>query len=179
MRIGSVRASTQPGTVIVLAGPKGVGKSWVAELLAARLDIYHVDPDPLIAEWRNQGSEPDPHDGWLSQVRDAVVSALREHPAISVEMTGAWESDYKLCVQLEKLGHRVIHTSLIAPEEETISRLQLRRGGRDSTTELEARAIFKSAVARGQNEEWDAVVDMSGPPDAGRIFETYASLLRR
>jgi hypothetical protein len=171
--------SVPAGTVIVLAGPKGVGKSWGAGILAASFDVYHVDPDPLILEWSNLGGEPDPQDGWLSQIRDAVVSALREHPAVSVEMTGAWESDYKLCDQLEKLGHRVIRTSRIAPVDETIDRVQLRTGGWVPTTELEARAIFKSAAARGQNEEWDAVVDTSGPPDAGRIIETYVSLLRR
>jgi hypothetical protein len=33
------------GTVLALAGPKRVGKSWLAESLATLLDIHHLDPD--------------------------------------------------------------------------------------------------------------------------------------
>jgi adenylate kinase family enzyme len=45
---------------IILYGPKGSGKSRIAQMLAQRLGVHHVDPDTLILELLAQGFEPDP-----------------------------------------------------------------------------------------------------------------------
>jgi 2-phosphoglycerate kinase len=49
---------------IILYGPKGSGKSRIAQMLAQRLGVHHVDPDTLILELLAHGVEPDPVDGW-------------------------------------------------------------------------------------------------------------------
>jgi hypothetical protein len=46
----------------------------------------------------------------------------------------------------------------------------------DSTTVLEARSIFNSAVALGRNEQWSAVVDTSCPPGSGRPKDLAADV---
>ena len=47
------------GTVILLVGPKGVGKTWVAEILSSTLGIACVDADLLILELQGAGHQPD------------------------------------------------------------------------------------------------------------------------
>jgi shikimate kinase len=52
-------------TVTVLYGPKAVGKSWVAQALAERLGVQHVDVDALVLELLAAGSDPTlPLAGW-------------------------------------------------------------------------------------------------------------------
>ena len=58
-------ASTRPayrgGTVkiaIILYGPKGSGKSRIAQMLAQRLGVHHVDPDTLSSRGSRKGSSP-------------------------------------------------------------------------------------------------------------------------
>ena len=62
-------------TVIVLYGPKAVGKSWVAQVLAERLGVHHVDVDALVLDLLDAGARPDPADGWLAWVEQRVAAA--------------------------------------------------------------------------------------------------------
>jgi|Tabmets5t2r1_1033131.scaffolds.fasta_scaffold84926_1 cytidylate kinase len=50
-------------TVMVLYGPKAVGRSWVAQTLAERLGVRHVDADALVLDLLAAGVQPDPADG--------------------------------------------------------------------------------------------------------------------
>jgi hypothetical protein len=52
----------------------------------------------------------------------------------SVEVTGAWKSDFRLCHQLEYLSHRVVRIGPIAPEEDTGGRLRCRTAGKVPVT---------------------------------------------
>lgn len=91
-------------TVIVLYGPKAVGKSWVAQALVDRLGVRHVDVDALVLDLLAAGVRPDPADGWLAWVEQRVVAALDTYPLVSVEATGAWDSDWRLADDLEARG---------------------------------------------------------------------------
>ena len=53
-----------------------------------------------------QGNGPDPELGRLPKVEGAVERALRTSAAVSVEATGAWDSDWQLTSDLEGRGHR-------------------------------------------------------------------------
>ena len=51
--------------MLVLYGPKAVGKSWVARTLAEQLGVHHVDVEALVLELLAAGARPDPADaGW-------------------------------------------------------------------------------------------------------------------
>ena len=63
-------------TVLVLYGPKAVGKSWVARALADQLGVHHVDVDAVVLELLAAGARPDPADGWLAWVEQRVAAAL-------------------------------------------------------------------------------------------------------
>jgi hypothetical protein len=91
-------------TAIVLYGPKAVGKSWVAQVLGERLGAEHVDADELVLDLLAAGTRPDPGDGWLPEVHRRVVDALQRHAPVSVEATGAWDSNWRLADDLEAPG---------------------------------------------------------------------------
>jgi len=156
------------GTLFVLAGPKGVGKSWVAGIAARDFGVHSVDADVLILELLERGARPDPDDGWLRPVQRAVLEALTEYPAVSAEITGAWESDYKLIHNVRDAGHRVVRIWILASLDETLARLRDRTTRKVPVAEAEARSTYRQAVDRARSEEWDATIDTSGDeqPDA-------------
>ena len=94
-------------TVVVLYGPKGAGKSWVAGELDRRAGVHHIDADRLVLELSARGRSPDPEQGWLEEVETEVRRATCEHERVSVEATGAWESDWMLADHLIAAGCRV------------------------------------------------------------------------
>jgi shikimate kinase len=165
------------GTLLLLAGPKGVGKSWVAEIAEHDLGVHYLDADLLILARLENGSGPNPEDGWLEPVQAAVVDALARYPAVSVEVTGSWESDYKLARNAEARGHRVLRLWISAPLEETLARLRTRATRKVPVTETEARSIYERAQERAARERWDATIDTSGPEQPGRAAEVIRHLL--
>jgi shikimate kinase len=149
-------------TLLVLAGPKGAGKSWVAHIAERDFDVRYIDADLLILELRERGSSPDPRDGWLEPVRSAVLDALARHRAVSVEITGGWDSDYELMRAVADGGHRVVRIWISAPLDETLARLRDRTTRKVPVTEAEARSTYQRAVTRAAREQWDATIDTSG-----------------
>jgi dephospho-CoA kinase len=150
------------GTLLVLAGPKGAGKSWVADVAARQFGVHYLDADLLILDLLEKGSRPDPIDGWLNPVRGAVLDALTRYPAVSAEITGAWDSEYKLIGDVRDAGHRVARIWVIAPLEETLSRLRDRTTRKVPVTEAEARLTYRQAVDRARLEHWDVTIETSG-----------------
>jgi len=165
------------GTVLFLVGPKAVGKTWVAETLRSALGIAYVDADVLILDLLSAGQQPDPDVGWLMPVERAVRDALTSSDSVSVEATGAWDSDYQLAHDLEGGGHRVIRVRLTAPEETTIARLLARPSKKVPVSEAEARSIFAKSNARAALERWDLEVDLSGNEDAEHIADLVRAII--
>lgn len=165
------------GTVILLVGPKGVGKSWAAQVLSSTLGIVYVDADLLIFDLLRAGHIPEPEAGWLIPVERAVFDALAGSDTVSVEATGAWDSDYQLAQDLEAVGHRVIRVWLKAPEETTILRLIARPPKKVPISEADARWIYARSVARAARENWDLEVDLSGDKDPERIADLVRAIL--
>jgi shikimate kinase len=164
-------------TLLVLAGPKGVGKSWVADIAARDFGVRYIDADVLILDLLQKGARPDPHDGWLHPVQGAVLDALAQHPAVSAEITGAWDSDYKLIRNVRDAGHRVASIWIIAPLEETLSRLQSRRTRKVPVSETDARSIYQQSVRRAHHEHWDAAIETSGAEQPGVASAVIGRLL--
>ena len=163
--------------MILLFGPKGIGKSWVAEVLSSTLGIVYVDADLLILDLLSAGHIPEPEAGWLIPVERAVFDALAGSDSVSVEATGAWDSDYQLAQDLEAVGHRVIRVWLKAPEETTILRLITRPPKKLPISEADARWIYASSIARAAREHWDLDVDLSGGKDPVRIADLVRAIL--
>ena len=85
--------------------------------LGTHLGVAHVDADELVGDLLAAGTPPDPVDGWLTWVRRRVVDALARHALVSVEATGAWDSDWRLADDLEVAGARVLRVWVSAPRE--------------------------------------------------------------
>jgi gluconate kinase len=166
------------GLVVILGGPRGVGKTYVAELLEETSGVSYVDGDSSILGWMEAGIEPDPDDGWLEPMRDEVLRRLDTNVSVSVEVTGEWESEYKLMQRLEDAGHRLLRLWLTAPEEEVIERLMNRtRERRLPATELEGRGVYRRGAARAARERWDITLDISGPPNPALLLAEMGKLL--
>jgi shikimate kinase len=165
------------GILLLLAGPKGVGKSWVAQIAERDFAVHYLDADRLILSLLEKGSSPDPEDGWLEPVQEAVFDALAKHRAVSVEITGSWDSDYRLARNVERRGHRVVRLLLSAPLPETLARLRARTSRKVAVSEAEARSTYFQAEKRTRREHWDARLDTSGTEQPDKAAAVLLQLL--
>jgi shikimate kinase len=165
------------GSVVVLYGPKGAGKSWVAAELSRQAGVHHLDVDLLVLDLLDSGVRPDPRLGWLEHVDREVRSAVAAHPRVSVEATGAWDSDWMLADRLAAARCRVLPVWVFAPVEVTLRRLAGRRGRKVPVSVQDARWIHAEATRRAAGRPFTAVVDTSGPPDPGKLA-ALVTLLR-
>jgi hypothetical protein len=94
-------------------------------------------------------------------VEDAVEHTLRTSATVSVEATGAWDSDWQLIRDLEDRGHRVLTVWASAPLEVTLQRLAERAGPTVPVTQVEARAIWTAANDRASSHVFDLALDTS------------------
>jgi shikimate kinase len=166
------------GTLLVLAGPKAVGKSWVADIAERDFGVHYVDADLLILDLLEMGSRPDPEDGWLHPIQAAVLDALQRCSVVSVEITGAWDSDYKLIRYVRDAGHRVVRIWIIAPLEETFARLRDRTSRKVPVSETEARLTYQQAVDRARVEQWDTAIETSGAEQPETVSAVIGRLLK-
>jgi hypothetical protein len=164
-------------TVIVLYGPKAVGKSWVAEVLRTHMGVAHVDPDELVGDLLAAGTRPDPADGWLAWVRERVLDALAGQALVSVEATGAWDSDWRLADDLEAGGARVLRVEVWAPKQVAMARLAWRTRRRVPVPAEKASWIYDQATARAAGRRLDARLDTSRPPDPAAVVALLRPLL--
>jgi len=164
-------------TAIVLYGPKAVGKSWVAEVLRTHLGVAHVDADELVGDLLAAGTRPDPGDGWLAWVRRRVTDALDQHGLVSVEATGAWDSDWRLADDLEAAGARVLRVWVSAPKQVAMGRLAARTGRRVPVPAQEASWIYDQATARAAGQRLDARIDTGRPVDPAAVVARLRPLI--
>ena len=85
---------TTPRMCLVIMGPKAVGKSWVADVLARHLAVHHVDPAAVILDLPARGESPRVDTGWLAPVEEALDEGLSQHGRICTEATGARDTDW-------------------------------------------------------------------------------------
>jgi shikimate kinase len=158
-------------TVVVLYGPKGAGKSWVADELSRRIGVHHVDVDRMVLDLLGRGQRPDPEQGWLEPVETEIRRAVCDHSLVSVEATGAWDSDWTLADHLTAAGCRVLPVWVTAPLEVTLDRLTRRRSRKVPVSPQEARWIHEEATRRAATRSFAAVIDTAGLPEPGRLDE--------
>lgn len=166
-------------TAVVLYGPKGAGKSTIAEILHIQYGAAHANADAVALRLLATGAHPHPQLGWLPQVEQEVLSALRNDAAVSVEATGAWNSDWQLADDLTAAGHRVVRVWVSAPCQVTLSRCARRTTVKAPVTVDEARWIHKAASEQARRRAFELVVDTGRCPEAelSRILAPIAALL--
>jgi shikimate kinase len=160
-------------TCVVVMGPKAVGKSWVADVLERRFDIRHLDSDALILELIANGAVADPARGWLRQVEAAVADLLLDCPSVSVEATGAWDSDWLLIGHLRDRGVTVVTVWVSARLEQSLARLETRGTRKVPTSTETARWYYESATRRAGGYPFDLIVDTSQDQDEEALVEAW------
>lgn len=77
---------------VVFVGPKGSGKSHIGRILERTLGVlfFHVEPFWMAyyAECKAEGRQPTVEEG-ISRVHPRIAEAIRNHPHVCVETTGA------------------------------------------------------------------------------------------
>lgn len=145
--------------MVAIYGPKGAGKSQVAQALHERYGVVPVDPDEVVLDLLSRGAQPHPTDGWLMPVEQAVLDALRGNRAVSVEATGAWTSDWQLARDVEATGVQVLRIWVCSPLQTTLDRLARRTSRKAQTTVEEARSIYQFACDQARNQWFDLRLD--------------------
>jgi hypothetical protein len=139
--------------------------------------VHHLDVDALVLDLIDRGVRPDPRLGWLDHVEREVGRAVAGHPRVSVEATGAWDSDWMLADRLGAARCRVLSVWVTAPLEVTLQRLAERRSRKVPVAIEDARWIHAEATRRAAERSFTAVVDTSGAPDPGMLGQ-LVTLLR-
>lgn len=168
------------GQVVLLYGPKAVGKSVVARVLEERLGVRHVDADALILDLISRGVQPHPDGGWLGPVEHVARATLAQHPVVSVEATGAYSSDWVLKEHLEAAGVRVIPILVWTNERTAMARLESRNSTRKvAVGRAEAARIYQAVDRERRQRRFAAVVNTSDPFDEDRLVDDIVAQLRR
>ncbi len=163
--------------MVVLYGPKAVGKTQIARLLERDLGVHYVDCDVLVADAVAAGKEPDPNDGWLAEVEAALRTALAESDTASLEATGAWPSDWRLAEDLVALGHHVVRVWVSTAWPTSLERLRNRTEPRVAVSEHDAETIYLRASSAASGEVFDLRIDTTEPLDEGQLRRDLGSLL--
>jgi hypothetical protein len=111
-------------------------------------------------------------------VRRRVVDALARHALVSVEATGAWDSDWRLADDLEVAGVRVLRVWVSAPREVAMGRLAGRTSRRVPVSAEEASWIYDQATARAAGRRLDAWIDTGRPPDPAAVVAELRPLIQ-
>jgi cytidylate kinase len=175
---GMLGRMRRPPSVVVIYGPKGAGKSWVADELRRRAGVAHVDADRIVLDLLDRGESPDRRLGWLEQIETEVERVAGDHAVVSVEATGAWDSDWILADRLAAAGYRVLQVWVTAPLAVTLDRLAHRSSRKVPVPTEEARWIHGEATRRAAARSFAAVIETSGLPDASRLNQLLESLGR-
>lgn len=93
----------------------------------------------------------------LTPIEQAVTAALRDNAAVSVEATGAWDSDWQLALDLEAIPARVLRVWVSAPLEVTLDRLARRASRKAPTTPDAGRWIYDMSRAQAASQQFDSL----------------------
>jgi hypothetical protein len=129
----------------------------------------HVDADELVGDLLAAGTRPDPVDGWLAWVRRRVADALVQHGLVSVEATGAWDSDWHLADDLEGAGARVLRVWVSAPGRWRWAGWSTRTSRRVPVPAQEASRIYDQATARAAGRRLDVRADTGWSQDPAAV----------
>ena len=103
--------------------------------------------------------------------------SFARHALVSVEATGAWDSDWRLADDLEVAGARVLRVWVSAPREVAMGRLAGRTSRRVPVPAEEASWIYDQATARAAGRRLDARIDTGRPPDPAAVVAELRPLI--
>ena len=138
--------------------------------------MSYVNTDELIPDLVGRGLRPHPNEGWLEPVTAAVVERARVASAVSIEATGAWESDWQLPDRLAEQGLLVRRIWVWAPLDRTLERLHA-RSFPSSVSDEEVRYLHEEATKRARRQTFDLVLDTSARISHADVLKAVGPLI--
>ena len=108
-----------------------------------------------------------------------MVAVLDTHQLVSVEATGAWDSDWRLADDLEVRGVRVLRVWVSAPKQLALQRLADRTIRRVPVSAREADWIYDQATTKAAGRHLDARIDTGKQHDPASVVAVLQPLLGR
>ena len=172
----------RPPSVLVIYGPKGAGKSWVADELRRRAGVAHVDTDRVVLDLLDRGERPDPRLGWLEQVESEVRGALgdhagvgRGHRRVGQRLDSGRPSDRGRVPGVAGLGDGAARghpRPACPPAGQTCPPAGQKGAGDGGGGAVDPR----QSDAAGRGRSFAAIIETSGRPDASRLDRLLESL---
>ena len=157
------------GRLVVLLGPPGSGKSFLAECFARRFDLDYVEHEALLVRrWGTVERFVANKAEALAEIeRDLVERLGRGDRPVVFETTGL--SDRPMLERLMKVND-VLFVHVVAPPELCVQRVRTRPLGRHLVDDAEAAGRFNDFWAREVAPSWRCDVEARNDrddPDGG------------
>lgn len=162
-------------TIVLLVGPKGVGKTYLATRMETELEASFLRVEQI---WLELSHELSPGTARFDEVgQSRVLEAVRErlvsHDCVALESTGTAPWFSRQLAELGNLGH-LLMVQVRAPLEMCISRIHSRDGSRHiAVSDERIEEINRLAVKI--ELPWSATVDNVSEEEADGFIERLGS----
>ncbi|MGA0603128.1 AAA family ATPase [Caulobacter sp. KR2-114] len=166
-------------TVVVLVGPKGAGKSYLAGRMRDELGYGYVDAERIWLQLRAEGDHVGAafDDEGQRRILSEISERLRTSTAVVTESTAAAPWFAAFIARLEALAP-VEFIRVVAPLDACLARIERRDGAAHLPASVDLiRRVH--AHAEGVSLPWSLVVENRSPEDADRFLRSLPVRRRR
>ena len=153
--------------LIMLIGPKGVGKSYIGNVLHMHTDMHFIYVEDI---WLNL--QPD-ENGW-DKVSDIIDEAFKKHNRVVIESLGAGSEFDQFHLKLAA-KYKIKMVRIWADLETCFKRTQLRDDLRQLPIAPDKIRTYNK-IADTVKHEWDAEISNDPPLSIKQILDAFARL---
>ncbi len=159
-------------TLFILIGPKGAGKTYIGQRIAAHTPIYFLAVEPI---WLEYLAQPDPAQSGWDVVAATIEQAFATHDRVMIESLGAgaeFAQFYQTLQQRYAVKLIKVETHLITCADRVRDRDQALQ---IPVTE-EAVWMYNKIAAQVQYD-WDQTINNNGPASDAEILQAVQAWL--
>ncbi len=165
------RSVTMTKTLLILIGPKGVGKTYIGSLVDQHTEIAFLRVEPIWIRYYNSDRTGNP--GW-ELVAEAIEQLFVEHDHVMIESLGVGETFDKLIEQMD--GKCTIRLIRVKTALETCLERVRNRDASQHIPVSDDKVEQYNQIAEKVVHEWDLVIDNNGPASDDDILKSIQQL---